>query len=73
MSECPEFEDKEIPDDCYDCELYIDGECASQKYGKVGAEMPECPYGEDWDNPIPETCEDCEYYDGYKCFHPKKE
>jgi len=70
MSECPEYEDKQIPDDCYTCELYMDGECVS---GKVEIAVKECPYGENWNEAIPGACGECEYYDDYSCFHPKKE
>ena len=69
MAECPEFEDKEIPDDCSDCELYSDG-CTSAEFGKLAAYLPICPYKEE--GVIPEACNDCEYFDGYSCFHPKK-
>lgn len=67
-TECPEFEDREIPEDCYDCVYFEDGECIIDRVTEI--ERVECPYRGEIVL-IPAGCQDCEYYDGERCFHPK--
>lgn len=69
MVECPESEDRDIPDDCYYCVLNDGSNCIS---GKIEVAYINCPYGEHWDETIPGACWDCEYFDEFGCHHPKK-
>lgn len=69
MVECPEYEDRDIPDDCYGCVYHKGDDCIS---GKVKVAYIYCPYEQNWGKAIPGACWDCEYHDGYSCFHPKK-